>query len=743
MIISNLISRTNLLSLFILINTFLLSAQNMEQGISGTVKDASDQKGLESVNLILAGTKYGTISIYDGSFEINEVPEGRYELQASMVGYQPVSKIVIVKKNSFTFVTLELKQEVIAFDSVVVYGRKQQNYIATPNLEPLSLTAVTSKVTREEIARQGSVTLIDALKYVPGSLTESRGRKVKDFFSVRGQKYPYPDYAINGIWQKEFHELPYFISASDIEQVEIIRSSAALITGLSGLSGIVNIKTRSYEKTETSAEMEYGTFNSMHFHASHGGKHNNFSYATGLGYDKTDGPENKNAAEKIGNVYGRFQWQPSEKFDINASLYFLNGMREIGLAVEPATKKLKEKLTSYNQIRSTLSNVRFKYTPNSKASTELYLFYSDRKPIHKAIDMNTQDVTKTPEYDHEYGLNLIQALSLSSTNTLRFGGLYNHWIAPDGKRFYIGRPCDLETISGVITDEQIFGSFAIDAGFRWAKTYMNEYGAFDIGESGAQFKDVVPIVNEWQPSILQASLGLTWNISGSSAIFYHSALGNIKPREGSLTEDFTDPVNENRFKFDLGFQSKIFESGNITLTGFLVNQKNAISLSGGTYEQNGITLEFYQNRNEDHFGIETEIISPKIGNLFSVFANFTAMRSRAEEEGEMVKNKEFPERITNAGVFLEKYGFDLNIYAKHVSYFESSRFVAQVPNSPTIFAPLGDFFIMDLTAGYSFGSKIISRAYLKVNNLTDKRYSTVAGYPDFGRRVYFGITIRM
>jgi hypothetical protein len=39
-----------------------------------------------------------------------------------------------------------------------------------------------------------------------GALTETCGRPVKQFFSIRGQKYPYPDYALNGIWQQEFEQ---------------------------------------------------------------------------------------------------------------------------------------------------------------------------------------------------------------------------------------------------------------------------------------------------------------------------------------------------------------------------------------------------------------------------------------------------------------------------------------------------------------------------------------------------------
>ena len=717
-------------------------AQISQQGIKGFVRDAETLKFLESVNIILAGTNFGTISKPDGSFELTGIPEGRYELQSSMIGYQSSRQTVVVKRNTFTNVQIDLKHEVIPIDSVVVFGRKQQNYISVPTLEPLSLSYAISKVSRDAIERQGAITLVDAMKFVPGALTESRGRKVKSFFSVRGQKYPYPDYAINGIWQKEFHEMPYFISAGDIEEVEIIRSSAALLTGLSGLSGVINVKTRSYEQTETSAELEYGTFNTLHFHASHGGKGNNFSYATGLGYDKTDGPDEKNAAEEIGNAYGRIEWKPLTNLDVSANLYYLTGKRELALAEPPATRRLREEISSYDQIRSTLSNVKIKYTSGNRATTEAHIYFSDRKPIFRVVNMNTQVVTKTPEKDHEYGINLIQAINLSPNNTLRFGGLYNRWVAPNGKRFYVGRPCDLETISGVITDEHIFGSVTVDGGIRWSRTYMNEYGAFDIGESGTQFRNVVPIIDEWQPGTVQASLGLTWNVSQSSSVFYHSAIGNVKPREGSLRDDFSEPVNETRGKFDLGFQTKWNETGKLTLTGFMVNQKNAISLSGGTYQQNEVTLEFYQNRDEGHIGMEAEVITPKIMDMFSAFANFTAMRSKAEMEGEMMKNTEFPELITNGGILFTKNGIDLNLYGKYVSKYESSRFVTQVQGSPTVYAPLGDFFTLDLSAGYTFGSSLITRVYLRAQNLTDKRFSTVAGYPDFGRQLSFGLRTR-
>ena len=266
---------------------------------------------------------------------------------------------------------------------------------------------------------------------------------------------------------------------------------------------------------------------------------------------------------------------------------------------------------------------------------------------------------------------------------------------------------------------------------------MNEYGAFNINGSGGAFRDVDPIVDEWQPGNLQAALGFTWNLSSSWSVFYHSATGQIKPREGSLDENLTEPQNETRTKFDLGIQTNLRGNGKITLTGFYVNQKNAIFYSGDTHEADGIIMELYKNRDADNFGLEAAIISPTLWNHFSGFLNFTAMRSRIEEDGQLKINTEFPEIITNGGIIYARSRFDFNIYWKYVSKFESSRFVGE----PTVYAPLGDYFVSDMTTGYTFGSDFSTRIYLKIQNITDKKYSTVAGYPDFGRRFNIGIRV--
>jgi len=622
-------------------------------------------------------------------------------------------------------------------DSVTIRARKEsRNLMEKPYTEPNSILPSISKLRNTDIRKQGATNVVEAMNYIPGALIETRGRQVKQFFSVRGQKYPYPDYAIDGVWQKEFEELPYFFSTSDIEEIEIVRSSAALLTGLSGLAGLVNIKTREYSSPETNIEAEYGSYNSLHTHLSNGNKIGNFSYAVGLGYDKTDGPSGKHAKEEMADLFTQVKWQPSEKFSVKANLFYLDGKREMRIAEPPADKRYQDMIQNFDPVRAVISNVKMVYRPSEKLSSELQLFYTYRNPTFN----DEVKMTSSNEKDSEYGLNFIQSVAITKLNTLRFGGIYNHWIAPNGKRFYTGKRCDTETFSGVLVDEQRIGRLTLDAGVRWTRTYINDYGAFNIEGDGANFRNVTPIQDQWQPPVPQVSLGASYHVNNMLSLYLNSTAGQIKPPEGSLTTDFTEPLNENRYKLDIGVVRSLSGTGKITATLFDVLQNDAIVLSGETYLDTitNIRRELYTNRDQNQYGLEFEVISPSIFRYFVPFLNFTLMKSSAMESGEMVTNKENPVLISSGGFYFSKKNIDLNFFGKYVSAFENDRF-ANPADGPQ---PLGDYFAADITGGYTTKGKIPVRIYFRVKNITDNNYSTVIGYPDYGRMIYAGVQIK-
>ncbi len=191
------------------------------------------------------------------------------------------------------------------------------------------------------------------------------------------------------------------------------------------------------------------------------------------------------------------------------------------------------------------------------------------------------------EADREWNVNLIQAFSPFTNNTIRAGFFYNHWIAPNGKRFYYGKACDTETFAGVLVDEHQFGRLNLDAGFRWEKTHYNQYGAFGIEGSAKGFTNVTPIVDEWQKPIVSSTFGLVHNFDQHLTLHFHSAYGKIEPREGTIDANLTEPKTETQLKMDLGLTKSFEEFGQISFITFVTHQKNAIALSGKTLKSNG------------------------------------------------------------------------------------------------------------------------------------------------------------
>jgi outer membrane cobalamin receptor len=407
------------------------------------------------------------------------------------------------------------------------------------------------------------------------------------------------------------------------------------------------------------------------------------------------------------------------------------------IAELPADKKYRDMIQNFDPYKSLLSNLKMVYRPGEKFSSELQIFYSHRNPTFN----DEVKVTSSSEKDSEWGLNFIQSVAITKLNILRFGGLYNRWVAPNGKRIYTGKRCDIETFSGVLVDEQRIGAVTLDAGIRWTKTYLNDYGAFNIEGDGTQFKNVTPIMDQWEPAIMQGSLGASYRINNYLSLYLNSAAGQIKPQNGSLNTDLSVPKNETRYKFDLGAIRKLGSTGKITLTAFGVVQNNAIALSGDTYLDTltNIQRELYLNRDQNQFGLEFEIVAPEIANLLEPFINFALMKSSMKEDDKMVTNKENPVFIANGGVYMNKRSYDLNLLCKYVSLFENNRF-ASVADGPQ---PLGDFLTLDLSGGYTTKGKIPVRIYFRICNISDNKYSTVIGYPDFGRMIFAGVQIRL
>ncbi len=108
-----------------------------------------------------------------------------------------------------------------------------------------------------------------------------------------------------------------------------------MLSGISGLAGVVNIIPREYNNPETSWEAEYGTFDTYRARLSHGGTAGSISYGLTMDSPYTDGPEDKHEAESLTNFSGNIIWQPTSKLSFRTRLFHIYGKREPTKAEPP------------------------------------------------------------------------------------------------------------------------------------------------------------------------------------------------------------------------------------------------------------------------------------------------------------------------------------------------------------------------------------------------------------------------
>ncbi len=226
--------------------------------IVGTVVNSEDDSPITGANVIVEGTVLGSASSANGRFMIIRVPEGKYNLLASRVGYQRnVHADVVVKAADTSEVRVALTPLPIQSEAVVVTASKREQSLEEI---PVSVSILDSKTIEE----RNSVTIDDALRYVPGV------NLVQTQVNIRGMS----GYS-RGIGSRVLRlldGLPLLtgdtgeinwetIPTSQVDRVEVVKGAGSALYGSSALGGVINVITKDIkEGPETRARAYTGVY---------------------------------------------------------------------------------------------------------------------------------------------------------------------------------------------------------------------------------------------------------------------------------------------------------------------------------------------------------------------------------------------------------------------------------------------------------------------------------------------------
>lgn len=223
---------------FLLLIFLLLISENLFSqqtgNLVGIVTDAETNEPLPGVNVIIKGTYYGAASDIKGSFKINEISAGKYNVDVSLIGYKTYQYTGIeISANRTTQLDVKLEETVLTLNQdVVVVGDK-------PLLDPEE-TQSKKTISKEDI---------DALivENVSNIVTQQTGVVTADNeINIRGGRSYENAFLLDGISVQDPIAGTGFglqLSAAAIEEVEVITGGFNAEYG-QATSGVVNVRTR-------------------------------------------------------------------------------------------------------------------------------------------------------------------------------------------------------------------------------------------------------------------------------------------------------------------------------------------------------------------------------------------------------------------------------------------------------------------------------------------------------------------
>jgi outer membrane receptor for ferrienterochelin and colicins len=625
-------------SLFFAIQPGVLAIQF---DIQGTVVDA-DGAPISQATLYLSEVIW-TISDDDGSFLLENVPNGDYELTVSRVGFESEKIDVVIPFTEIEPFTITLKEKVYNNNPVIVTADRSSKL-----LEDVSVPV--EVINQAEIRSSGSLRLSDILDEQIGlNVVSDHGTGIQ----VQGFDPEYTLILIDNqpLIGRTAGTLDLTrLAVGNIEQIEIVKGPSSALWGSNALAGVINIITeKGNDPFNLDISTRYGSFETMD-----------------LGV---------NGTFKIDNLRGRFfgNYNGSDGYDLNTS------------TVAPT-------IPEYDNL--TLSggvNYRISRNVDLGISTRYYSedqYYNDEINNRFTVDPVTgenyqTDFSITPEIKINLGNRFLLVTnaflsSFESNSTSIFSETGEVYFSDDfeqtlnrfetqGSAYWnkdhttvVGAGMNREDLTAEIyADVPFFDSYF---GFGQHEWWLNEKlsltGGFryDIhseyeSQFSPKFSSLYKASDKLQiraslgggykaPDFRQLFLNFTNPVAGYSVFGSSTVVEGINrlDQDGQLVEIFFDPTNigeikaERSFAFNTGFDWSASGELKFTFNAFRNNVQNLIETQRIALKTNGQSVFSYFNfKRVFTQGLETEIkYSPTAIKGFNLSIGYQMLDAQRE-----------------------------------------------------------------------------------------------------------------
>jgi len=233
--------RKTLLLLFVFFLPFLIVNANLirtDANIFGHVINVKTGQHISFINIVLKNTTIGISTDETGHYHLKNLPEGKFIIVASGVGFKPQEKEVELKKGKSIELNFEIEEDALNLNEVVVTaGRTSQKRTEAP--------VIVNTISTKMLETTQSVVLGEGLNYCTGLRYENDCQNC-GFSQIRmnGLEGPYSQILINsrpifsglaGVYGLEL------IPANMLERIEVVRGGGSVLYGSNAIAGTINL----------------------------------------------------------------------------------------------------------------------------------------------------------------------------------------------------------------------------------------------------------------------------------------------------------------------------------------------------------------------------------------------------------------------------------------------------------------------------------------------------------------------
>lgn len=241
--------------------------------LRGTVTDAGTGAGLAVAQVSLPDLTMGVNTGDDGSYQIDNIPAGAYEVMFVLIGYQSESRQVTIADGQTTELDMALTEVALELEGLVVVGTRARPRTVAQSPVPVDV------IPTREILDQGDTDMANLLRNVVPSYNVNI-QPISDAASVvrpANLRNLAPDHTLVLVNGKRRHRAAVItwlgngiadgsqgpdlsvIPAAALLQVEVLRDGASAQYGSDAISGVMNFQLKN-ARSGGSLEIRGGTF---------------------------------------------------------------------------------------------------------------------------------------------------------------------------------------------------------------------------------------------------------------------------------------------------------------------------------------------------------------------------------------------------------------------------------------------------------------------------------------------------